>query len=76
MAVNERHGWMLPSNLKVGDTLIYRVRDDNQKHKPFIRKVVVKYRLEDRFVAETERGNKYYIGSWNASDFELQRSNL
>lgn len=74
MIVNERHGWMLPSNLKVGDTLIYKVGDDNPKHKPFTRKVVIKSRLDDRFVAETDRGNKYYIGSWNLSDFELQGS--
>ena len=76
MFVYERHGWMLPGNLQIGDTLIYRIRDDNPKHKPFVRKVVVKTRLDDRLIAETENGNKYYIGTWNVSDFELQKADI
>lgn len=72
MYTHEKHGWDLPANLSVGDTLIYRVKEDNPKRKDFRRTVRITQKLEDRFVAETEKGVKVYIGSWNAEDFELQ----
>ena len=73
MYTHERHGWDLPSKFSVGDTLIYRVKEDNPKHKDFKRTVRITQKLEDRLVAETDKGVKLYIGAWNAEDFELQQ---
>ena len=69
---HEKRIWEAPSNLRVGDSLLYSIKDkDNSKHE-FTRKMKITQKLEDRFVAETDRGNKYYIGTWNQSDFMLQ----